>query len=202
MRQILTSLFFIFFISPLSANAENDIGMRLVDAARMQIGTTVRYDPAYHVIPYPNGDVPIDGGVCSDVIVRAFRSGLNLDLQKLIHEDMKRHFTNYPNNWGLGTPDRNIDHRRVVNLQTYFERKGYSLSVTKKPDDYKPGDLVTCIVPPNLPHIMVVSDKITVSGRPLVIHNIGAGTKEEDRLFEFELTGHYRIKQIEPLAER
>lgn len=128
-------------------------------------------------------------------MIRALRTGLGLDLQKLVHEDMKRHFEVYPKKWGLGSPDRNIDHRRVANLRTYFARKGYSVPVSKEADDYKPGDLVTCTVPPRLPHIMIVSDKKTIWGVPLVIHNIGAGTREEDRLFEFELTGHYRVKR-------
>lgn len=197
MNRILISIFFICFTGLLSANADNDIGMRLVSAARKQIGKTVRYDPVYQSIAYPNGDVPMDRGVCTDVIVRAFRVGLGLDLQKLVHEDIKRDFKKYPNNWGVGSPDTNIDHRRVVNLQTYLKRRGCSIAISKKADDYKPGDLVACTVPPNLPHIMIVSDKKTISGRPLVIHNIGAGTKEKDRLFEFELTAHYRIKQIE-----
>ena len=199
MNRILISIFLICFTGLLFASADNDIGMRLISPAREQIGKTVRYYPVYQSITYPNGDVPMDRGVCTDVIVRAFRAGLGLDLQKLVHEDMKRDFKKYPNNWGLGSPDKNIDHRRVVNLQTYLKRRGCSIAISKKADDYKPGDLVTCTVPPNLPHIMIVSDKKTISGRPLVIHNIGAGTKEEDRLFEFELTAHYRIKRIEQM---
>jgi hypothetical protein len=107
---------------------------------------------------------------------------------------MRRNFKKYPDKWGLESPDKNIDHRRVENLQTYFRRRGWSMAVSHKADDYKPGDLVTCIVPPNVPHIMIVSDKESISGRPLVIHNIGAGAKEEDRLFEFKHTAHYRIK--------
>jgi len=136
----------------------------------------------------------MERGVCTDVIVRAFRAGLGLDLQQLVHEDMKRDFKKYPRNWGLESPDKNIDHRRVENLQTYFERRGWAMAVSNKADDYQPGDLVTCIVPPNVPHIMIVSDKESIAGRPLVIHNIGAGAKEEDRLFEFKHTAHYRIK--------
>jgi uncharacterized protein YijF (DUF1287 family) len=162
-------------------------------SARGQIGKTVRYDPAYRSLAYPNGDVPIEAGVCTDVVVRALRDSLKMDLQKLVHEDMKRNFRGYPQNWGLKGPDKNIDHRRVPNLQTYFKRKGWSLAVSKKPGDYQAGDLVTCIVPPNLPHIMVVSERKSAKGAPLVIHNIGGGTREEDRLFEFELTGHYRV---------
>jgi len=195
MKTILISIALIYLVGILPVNADDDIGMRLVSAARIQIGKTVRYDPRYQSIQYPNGDLPMDRGVCTDVIVRAFRAGLGLDLQMFIHEDMKRDFKKYPHN--SGSPDKNIDHRRVVNLRTYFDRRGWSIEVTNRAEDYKPGDLVACVLPRDLPHIMIVSDKKTISGRPLVIHNIGGGTKEEDRLFEFKLTGHYRIKQIE-----
>jgi uncharacterized protein YijF (DUF1287 family) len=169
----------------------------VVKAARAQIGETIFYDPAYRKMEYPNGDVPKDRGVCTDVLIRALRSALGLDLQKLVHEDMRKNFSLYPKKWGLEGPDTDIDHRRVLNLQTYFTRKGYSLPVTENAEDYKPADFVTCIVPPNLPHIMIVSDVIHSQGRPLVIHNIGAGTREEDRLFEFKLTGRYRLIGIE-----
>ena len=109
---------------------------------------------------------------------------------------MKKNFSKYPNIWGLKAPDKNIDHRRVPNLQTYWKRKGYEIQISKKAQDYKPGDLVTCIVPPNLPHIMIVSDQTNSTGTAFIIHNIGSGTKEEDRLFDFKITGHYRIKQM------
>lgn len=166
----------------------------LVDAARKQVGVTVRYDPSYIGLEYPNGDVPVEGGVCTDVVIRALRRSHGFDLQKLVHEDMEQSFSHYPRLWKLKKPDKNIDHRRVPNLQTFFKRKGWNLPVTRKAEDYLPGDLVTCLVPPHLPHIMVVSDRINSKGQPLVIHNIGRGTKEEDRLFDFKLTGHYRIK--------
>jgi uncharacterized protein len=172
----------------------------IVLSARGQIGKTLRYDPAYRALDYPNGDVPIEVGVCADVVVRALRAGFGLDLQKLVHEDMKQHFARYPQKWGLSGPDKNIDHRRVPNLQTYFKRVGWELPVSNKPGDYQPGDLVTCLVPPNLPHIMIVSDRTNAANRPLVIHNIGGGAQEEDRLFEFKLTGHYRVTRIEPRA--
>jgi uncharacterized protein len=162
-------------------------------AARAQIGKTVRYDPSYRALDYPNGDLPIEVGVCTDVVVRALRASLGMDLQKLVHEDMKRNFSHYPQNWGLKRPDRNIDHRRVPNLQAYFKRNGWDLPISKNPQNYQPGDLVTCIVPPNLAHIMIVSDRTNGAGQPLVIHNIGAGAQEEDRLFEFKITGHYRV---------
>ena len=165
----------------------------IVSAARSQIGKTVMYDSGYVRLAYPMGDIPLARGVCTDVVVRALRDALKMDLQQLVHEDMTAAFSAYPNNWGLKQPDRNIDHRRVPNLKKYFERKGFSLAVSKKPEDYLPGDLVTCTVGGNRPHIMVVSDKKTAQGIPLIIHNIGSGTQEEDRLFSFPLTGHYRI---------
>ncbi len=170
-----------------------DPKLDLVEAARHQIGKTTGYDPSYRAMDYPNGDVPLDSGVCTDVVVRAMRSALKLDLQKLVHEDIRNNFAQYPRNWGLNHPDKNIDHRRVPNLRTFFKRRGWSLIVSRNAADYRPGDMVTCIVPPQLPHIMIVSDKKSRQGHRLIIHNIGAGVQEEDRLFEFELTGHYRI---------
>jgi len=173
--------------------APDSSGSGIVDAARSQIGKTMTYDPSYRTLTYPNGDVPLERGVCTDVVIRALRSALGIDLQKLVHEDMRGNRHKYPGQWGMKNLDRSIDHRRVPNLQTFFDRKGWSLSISNKANDYEPGDLVTCIVPPHLPHIMIVSDRKNPDGRPLIIHNIGAGAKEEDRLFEFELTGHYRI---------
>ena len=167
----------------------------IVEAARNQVGVTVTYDPAYVALSYPGGDVPREKGVCTDVVIRALREGKKIDLQKLIHEDMKSNFAKYPKIWGLRRTDRNIDHRRVPNLRTYFERKGCALPVTKKTGEYQPGDLVTCTVPPNLPHIMIVSDRRSSGGVPLVIHNIGRGTREEDLLFTYPLTGHYRLQE-------
>lgn len=165
----------------------------LHDAAREQIGVTTRYDPAYVRLAYPNGDVPVDRGVCTDVVVRAFRRAHGMDLQKLLHEDMKTHFALYPKIWKLTKPDPNIDHRRVPNLRVWFTRQGWSLPVKQDPTAFLPGDIVTCTVPPNLPHVMIVSGQRSEDGsRPLVIHNIGAGTREEDRLFDFPLTGHFR----------
>lgn len=165
--------------------------LAIVTSARKQIGVTTRYVPDYVALDYPNGDVPQETGVCTDVVIRALR-GVGKDLQKLVHEDMKANFSRYPKNWGLSRTDRNIDHRRVPNLQAFFKRKGMSLAVTKKAADYLPGDLVTCTVAGKLPHIMVVSDRKNAKGVPLVIHNIGSGAVEEDRLFDFPLTGHYR----------
>ena len=168
-----------------------------VEAARSQIGKTRIYDPSYLAIDYPNGDVPIDRGVCTDVIIRALRVAYDYDLQKAVHEDMENDFSKYPQTWGLKRPDRNIDHRRVPNLQTFFERKGWALPLSNQMSKYKAGDIVTCIVPPHLSHIMIVSDRMSRNKIPLVIHNIGSGTQEENLLLEFKLTGHYRINGFE-----
>ena len=174
-----------------------ETGVKIVGAARRQIGVTVGYDPAYVSLKYPAGDVPRESGVCTDVVIRAFRDGLAQDLQKLVHEDMKANFALYPKIWGLKRPDKNIDHRRVPNLMKFFERKHMALPVPAGDGVAKflPGDLVTCIVPPHLPHIMIVSDRKNAAGLPLVIHNIGGGTREEDRLADFPLTGHFRWKE-------
>lgn len=167
-----------------------------VEAARSQVGQTVRYDSSYQRLGYPNGDVPMDRGVCTDVIIRALRKAFNYDLQKSVHEDMQHYFSRYPKIWGLSGPDKNIDHRRVPNLQTFFERSGWALPLSRQLSSFRAGDIVTCIVPPNLPHIMIVSDRVGRNKTPLVIHNIGSGTKEENRLLEFKITGHYRIKGV------
>lgn len=177
------------------ANAQDQNS--LIAAARKQIGVTKTYDPAYVSLAYPNGDLPIERGVCTDVVIRAMRQN-GIDLQKEVHEDMKKNFSSYPKIWGLKTTDKNIDHRRVPNLQKYFARKGFTQTTSLKNDDYQPGDLVTCLVAGKLPHIMIVSDKKGASGNWLVIHNIGAGTQEEDCLFTYKLTGHYRWKWQTP----
>jgi uncharacterized protein len=165
----------------------------LVSAARKQIGVTTVYDPAYVRLSYPNGDVPPDRGVCTDVVIRALRTG-GLDLQKVVHEDMRAHFARYPQKWGLRGPDRNIDHRRVPNLQTWFARQDWQLTPTRNADSYRAGDLVTWMLPGNLPHIGIVSDRTSLTGTPLIIHNIGRGTREENILFAYPITGHYRPK--------
>jgi uncharacterized protein YijF (DUF1287 family) len=137
--------------------------------------------------------VPADQGVCADVVVRSLRQ-LGIDLQRLVHQDMKAEFRAYPTKWGLNAPDPNIDHRRVLNLETYFSRQGWSLPITRRAEDYRPGDLVTWTVPPNLPHIGIVSNRKNSDGsRYMIVHNIGYGPKLEDRLFDFPITGHYRF---------
>jgi uncharacterized protein YijF (DUF1287 family) len=158
-----------------------------------QVGKTTGYDPSYQNIDYPNGDVPIETGVCSDVIIRGFRKA-GVDLQKEIHEDMKGSFAAYPRKWGLSKPDANIDHRRVPNLRTYFTRKGKSLATTSRAEDYLPGDIVTWDLGNGVDHVGVV---VNVWSKPtqryLVVHNIGAGTRMEDVLFSWQITGHYRV---------
>ena len=184
-------------VAALSVSSFAGTGEKIVEAARKQIGVTVTYDPAYVGLQYPGGDVPREKGVCTDVVIRALRDALEKDLQKLVHEDMKANFTKYPKIWDLKRPDKNIDHRRVPNLMKFFVRKHTSLDVAemKHPDKFQPGDLVTCTVPPHLPHIMIVSERKSADGIPLVIHNIGGGAREEDRLRDFPLTGHFRWKE-------
>jgi len=167
---------------------------RLVDAAIERTHHTVRYDPAYVRIPYPNGDVPAGTGVCTDEIIRAYRD-VGVDLQKEIHEDMLRNFSAYPNQrrWLLSHTDTNIDHRRVPNLMRFFARKGELLSVSARGEDYSPGDLVTWDLGGNVAHIgIVVHRKSVQTGRYLVVHNIGRGPQLEDVLFNWKITGHYR----------
>jgi len=167
---------------------------KLVSAAREQTLRPAVYDGSYARIAYPMGDVPADRGVCTDVIVRAYRA-IGIDLQVLVHEDMKAHFPLYPRIWGLSRPDPNIDHRRVPNLQKFLERAGARVPSTNAAADFRPGDVVTWMLPGNLPHIGIVSDRrAPATGRPLIIHNIGAGPREEDMLFAYPVTGHYRYR--------
>ena len=165
---------------------------QLVQAARSQVGVTLGYDPVYRRLGYPGGDVPLATGVCTDVLIRALRQQ-GLDLQKSVHEDMRAHFSAYPRNWGLQRPDRNIDHRRVPNLMTWFRRQGMALEVSDKSADYQAGDIVTWDLGRGLTHIGIVSDRTSPAGVPLVLHNICRGTQEEDILFGFAITGHYRF---------
>lgn len=164
----------------------------LITAARGQVGVTVVYDPSYQSLAFPGGDVAADRGVCTDVLVRALREGWGVDLQLATNRDMKSAFSAYPKMWGLKATDRNIDHRRVPNLQTLLTRVGAALPVTSDPANFQPGDIVSWMLPGNLPHIGILSDKIA-GDHPLVLHNIGAGAQEEDRLFDFPITGHYRL---------
>jgi len=166
----------------------------LADAAKDRLSISVRYDPAYVRLDYPGGDVPKNTGVCSDVIIRSLRAAYAIDLQKNVHEDMKADFSAYPKIWGLTRPDKNIDHRRVPNLETYFTRAGQSVPITTQAEDYRPGDIVSWRLGGRLPHIGIVSAKKSRAGTPLIIHNIGAGVAEDDILFASKITGHFRIE--------
>jgi uncharacterized protein YijF (DUF1287 family) len=164
----------------------------LVAAARAQVGVVRRYDPAYVSLAYPGGDVPADRGVCTDVAIRALRAQ-GLDLQQAIHEDMRDHFALYPPQWGLKGPDRNIDHRRVPNQMRWFERQGWQQPVGRSAEDFRPGDIVAWKLTGNgLLHIGIVSDRRGQDGTPLILHNISAGTQEDDILFRHAIIGHYR----------
>ncbi|MEF3083926.1 DUF1287 domain-containing protein [Luteimonas sp. SMYT11W] len=169
----------------------------LVDAARAQIGVTVRYDPAYIRLSYPGGDVPDDRGVCTDVVVRALRTQ-GLDLQQAIHEDMRSAFAAYPRDWGADAPDRNIDHRRVPNQMRWFERQGWQRAIGQRAADFRPGDIVAWRLRSGQLHIGIVSDRRSAAGTPLILHNIARGTREDDLLFDHTIIGHYRPTR--PLA--
>ena len=184
--------FFIYFLFTLglSFSQQND---KLSDAAIKITKQKVIYDSTYFSIPYPNGDVPKDKGVCTDVVIRAYRL-IGIDLQKEVHEDMKNNFNLYPKIWGLKKTDKNIDHRRVPNLMTFFSRKGEELSITKNPKDYLPGDIVSWRLSNGMTHIGIVINKKSVDKkRNLIVHNIGAGQVIEDCLFNFKIIGHHRF---------
>lgn len=166
----------------------------LIKAARSQVGVTTRYDPSYVGLTFPMGDIQREKGVCTDVVIRAYRDAFGIDLQELVHHDMKQAFDEYPKIWGLKRPDPNIDHRRVPNLERFFTRKGASLPISRGSSDYLPGDLITQRLPGNLPHIAIVTHWASPEEkRPLVIHNIGSGAQLEDRLFDFTISGHFRF---------
>jgi len=177
---------------PLPPNSSSKL-KDLIDGAVAQAGVTTGYDPAYVSISYPEGDVPVNTGVCSDVVVRAFRKA-GIDLQKEVHEDMSRSFAEYPKRWGLSAPDSNIDHRRVPNLMTYFTRQGKALPITTEPDDYLPGDIVAWDLGGGVYHIGMVTNMLSETEREcLIVHNIGAGTRVEDVLLNWTIKGHYRF---------
>lgn len=173
----------------------DDFYQKLSNAALLIIDPDVIYTPDYVGINYPNGDVPTKTGVCTDVVIRAYRK-LDIDLQKEVHEDMKANFARYPKTWGLKTTDKNIDHRRVPNLEVFFERKGEKLSISKNPNDYKTGDLVTWMIGNKLPHIGIVTDKKSTDGnRNLIVHNVGSGQVLEDCLFSWTIVGHFKYEK-------
>ena len=198
MRRALAFLLIaLFSLSPGWGHAQFSAA-QLVRDARSQIGVTTGYDASYQKLDYPNGDVAISSGVCTDVVIRGLRHQ-DINLQRLLHEDMRAHFAEYPKIWQLKRPDKNIDHRRVPNLQRYFTRRGWALKLpdsagARAVDAFMPGDLVTWMLPGNLPHIGIVSDKKTFFGSTyLVLHNVGQGTQEEDALANWPQTGHFRV---------
>jgi uncharacterized protein len=191
--QVLHALAVLIAVTAIASAQEGPARLRqLLDHALGQTSQRVIYDGTYRRIPYPDGDVPPDRGVCTDVVIRAYRS-IGVDLQRLVHEDMRQHFAVYPKRWSLTRPDPNIDHRRVPNLQTFLGRQGAQLPIDSSPSTYRAGDLVTWMLPGNLPHIGMVTDRRSTDGdRPLIVHNIGRGPQLEDMLFAYRITGHYR----------
>lgn len=192
MNKLLILLGLVFFQGTFAQSFNKDF----VAAAIERTTHRITYDGSYFSIKYPNGDVPKNIGVCTDVIIRSYRA-LGFDLQKLVHEDMRKNFSAYPSKriWNMKSTDRNIDHRRVPNLQTYFTRYGKKLPVTTKAEDYVAGDIVTWMLPGNLPHI-VTDQKSDDSDALLVVHNIGSGPELEDMLFDYKITGHYRYEPM------
>ncbi|OQY07234.1 MAG: DUF1287 domain-containing protein [Desulfobacteraceae bacterium 4572_123] len=179
-------------VSTVAQNHASTLSKQLVSAAMERTTHAVTYDGSYRRLDYPGGDVPDHIGVCTDVVIRAYRA-IGVDLQRLVHEDMTAHFAGYPQLWGLDRPDPNIDHRRVPNLQTFLRKQGAKLPKSGIAADYHPGDLVTWVLPGNLPHIGIVVNRRSEDGcRPLIVHNIGSGPEIEDILFLYPITGHYR----------
>lgn len=180
-------------VAEMTVNPQATFFEKLADSAYTLTFQKVTYDAAYFKIPYPNGDVPADKGVCTDVVIRAYRK-VGIDLQKEVHEDMKANFSVYPKIWGLSKPDPNIDHRRVPNLMKFFSRKGAELTITDKAEDYKPGDVVCWNLDGAKTHIGVVSNHQNKDKtRYMIVHNIGWGQEIEDCLFDFKIIGHYRF---------
>ncbi|WP_417885837.1 DUF1287 domain-containing protein [Zunongwangia sp.] len=190
MKKVFLILFLISNVVGVSQS--QDLQKSLSDCALELTQQQVSYDPSYFSIDYPNGDVPANKGVCTDVVIRAYRKK-GIDLQQLVHEDMKNNFDKYPNNWGLTSTDKNIDHRRVPNLMTFFTRAGAEKSITQNSADYNPGDVVAWNLGNGLTHIGIVVDKKSKDEkRNLIVHNIGNGQVLEDCLFNYKIIGHYR----------
>lgn len=187
MRQLLLSIAVIAMPGLAQAEFYADFARAAEDRANHR----VIYDPAYVRLSYPGGDVPAHTGVCTDVVIRAYRA-MGIDLQVHVHRDMKRAFSRYPTYWGLKRPDRNIDHRRVLNLEVFFKRRKAALPLTSDPAAFRPGDVVTWRLPDGRPHMGVVTTRQAADGTPLIVHNIGAGPQVEDMLFDYRITGHFR----------
>jgi uncharacterized protein len=176
------------------AEAEQHWTKKLVRAARKQIGVTTGYNPAYVTLDYPGGDVPRETGVCTDVIVRAYRDAFNVDLQVLVHDDMKADFGSYPKTWGLTRADKNIDHRRVPNLERYFQRQNYERDAPGMREDWQEGDLLTMRLGGRLPHIAIFSGYDAVTGSAMYIHNIGGGTREDELYADYDSPRRFRFE--------
>lgn len=191
----LSILFLSVFFGCAAYAGQTAFSERLSNAALELTKQHVVYDPAYIRIPYPGGDVPVDKGVCTDVLIRAYRQ-LGIDLQKEVHLDMAANFDLYPKKWGRKKPDTNIDHRRVLNLMVFFSRHGRVKPITKNPEDYIPGDIVCWNLSPKLPHIGLVVNRKSADGkRFLIVHNVGRGQELADFLFSFPITGHYTYEK-------
>lgn len=196
MKTIFQGLLCVVLFYSTGIFAEESLNQQLARYAYERTKENIQYNSQYFSIGYPNGDVPKQYGVCTDVVIRSLRK-LNIDLQKLVHEDMQANFFSYPSKkiWGLTKTDKNIDHRRVPNLQVFLQRKGQSLPITDKAKDYLPGEIVTWNLASgkkNIPHIGIVSQFKSKDGVPLVVHNIGQGVKLENILFSYTITGHYQ----------
>lgn len=164
---------------------------KLSEAAISIIDPSIAYDPTYYKLTYPNGDIPSNKGVCTDVIIRSYRK-LGIDLQKKVHEDMVKNFSIYPKKWGLKKPDTNIDHRRVPNLEVFFTRSGKKLKISQNKNDYKTGEIITWMINGKLPHIGIITHKKSSNGNPLIVHNVGGGQVLEDCLFNYAIVGHFK----------
>lgn len=197
MRLVYLFLLLISFLTPQNEpqqSTNRPFAAKLSEAAISIIDPNIIYDPSYFALKYPNGDVPKNKGVCTDVIIRSYRK-LGIDLQKEVHEDMKSHFSLYPNfkKWGMSKTDSNIDHRRVPNLEIFFERKGTKLAISKNANDYKTGEIVTWLINNKLPHIGIITNRKSTDGkRNLIVHNVGNGQVLEDCLFSYTIVGHYK----------
>jgi uncharacterized protein len=190
-RSLQTLILFMLASTAISQTFFDSLNIAALDLTQQN----VTYDPAYYSIAYPNGDIPADRGVCTDVIIRAYRK-LGIDLQKEVHEDMKAHFTNYPQIWGLKTTDKNIDHRRVPNLMYFFSKYALIKTISDKPEDYLPGDIVCWNLGGAVTHIgIVVKPKSEDGKRNKIVHNIGNGQVLQDCLFKYKIIGHYRYKR-------
>jgi uncharacterized protein len=194
MKKI-TTFVLVLILSNLVVVGQKSFNIRLSEAALELTRQKVTYDPSYFTINYPNGDIPANKGVCTDVVIRAYRK-LGIDLQKEVHEDMKANFRIYPQKWGLSGTDKNIDHRRVLNLMTFFSRNGQVKPLTDKPGDYLPGDIVCWDLGGGITHIGIVTGKKKSGGnRNLIVHNIGGGQVLADCLFEFKIIGNYSYEK-------